>query len=311
MSRICLKGQGQEGSSKMGSKELFFQRYADLGESPRDVRVHQTIRVNTLKTTHQLLKDRLERNNFKLERIPWLQDGFAVKKSKQSIGSTTEYLLGHYYTQEAAAQLPVHVLDPKPGDMILDMTAAPGGKTTQMSQLMQNKGTIIALDLSNRLYSLKNNIERMGASNVMVYKKDARFVTDFKLQFDKILLDAPCSGNFVGDREWFEKRTFDDMKVRARLQKELIKAAAKVLKPGGILIYSTCSLEPEENEEVIDFILKKDNSLSLALIDLPIGDHGLPKAFGQSFHPDMAKCRRLWPWKSQTQGFFIAKVTKQ
>lgn len=292
------------------SKSIFFTRYEELGEKPHDVKISPTIRVNTLKTDAKTVLLRLQTKGFKITKIPFLPDGYIVRDGNQSAGSTTEYLLGHYYTQEAASQIPALILDPKPGELILDMAAAPGGKTTQMAALMQNTGTLMALDRGQRLYSIKNNIERMGVKNTIVIKKDARFVMDFGRKFAKILLDAPCSGNFIGDDKWLKKRTLEDIQARATLQKELIKAAARALAPGGTLVYSTCSLEPEENEMVIDFILKKDGGLRCVPIDFPIGDKGLVKPFGETLSKDIANCKRIWPWKSQTEGFFVAKLVR-
>ncbi|MEK6874244.1 MAG: RsmB/NOP family class I SAM-dependent RNA methyltransferase [Nanoarchaeota archaeon] len=292
------------------SKQEFFDRYKQLGQTPRDIVLHPTIRVNTLKILPNALISRLTAKGFAVSKIPWLRYGYDVRLGKQSIGSTTEYLMGYYYTQEAAAQLPVQVLDPQSGELVLDMCAAPGGKTTQISQWMQNTGTILALDKSFRLYSLKNNLERTSAGNIIIYKKDARFATDFGMIFNKILLDAPCTGNFVGDNTWFEKRALNDIRSRARLQKELIKAAAKILAPGGTLVYSTCSLEPEENEMIIDYILNKDTQLRLLDTGIEIGDPGLTSPFEKPLHQDIKKCTRLWPWNTNTQGFFIAKLTR-
>jgi len=149
----------------------------------------------------------------------------------------------------------------------------------------------------SRLNALANNIERCGISNVAIYRKDAQFAQDLNLKFDKILLDAPCSGNFASDPEWFNKRTIEGIKANVKTQKALLKEALRVLKPGGTVVYSTCSLEPEENEEVIEWAIDNLN-IKLAPIDLNIGSDGLT--------PKTRLCKRIWPDK--TQGFFIAKI---
>lgn len=291
---------------------FLLNRYKQLGQEfdPGDVKIRPSLRVNTLKTTELELVARLQKEGVKLKKIPYLDWGYWFE-STFSLGATPEYLLGYYYLQEAASQLPVQVLAPKPGETVLDMAAAPGSKTTQIAQYANNEGVIIALDDNQyRLSSVKNNVERLGIKNVILYKKDARFTSDFDTLFDKILLDAPCSGNFVTDKDWFNKKTIDGIKERSRLQKELLKAAVKVLKPNGTLVYSTCTLEPEENEINIDWLLKKYPELKLEPVELPIGDPGLTEVFGEKLNPEIAKCRRLWPHKTGTEGFFMAKIRK-
>ena len=180
------------------------------------------------------------------------------------------------------------------------MCAAPGSKTTQAAARMHNCGRIVAIDSNSpRLSALGNNLERCGVKNVVVYQKDAVFVADMGMKFDKILLDAPCSGNFMIDKDWFEKRTTADIKSMSRVQKGLLAAAVKALNPEGMIVYSTCSLEPEEDEEVIEWALS-NLPVKLAQIDLEIGDEGLTAK--------TKLCRRFWPDKTGTQGFFIAKL---
>jgi len=137
-------------------------------------------------------------------------------------------------------------------------------------------------------------------------------IFDFHRKFDKILLDAPCSGNFVIEPDFFSKKTVQGFLERARLQKELLKAAYKCLNKNGILVYSTCSLEPEENERVIDWFLRKYDDMKLEKISLkiPNASPGLTKAFDNEFSPELKKCMRIWP-SSGMQGFFIAKLVKE
>ena len=232
-------------------------------------------------------------------------------ESKFSAGAAPEHLMGYYYMQEAAAQIPVQILNPTKKDIVLDMSAAPGGKTTQIAQYMDNKGVIVGLDTNNlRLAILRNNIERSGIKNTILYQKDAKFVSDLGLSFDKILLDAPCSGNFCIDENWFDKHVPADMKAAAKTQKQLIASAFNVLKDGGELVYATCSLEPEENEFVVDWALRTYPELSLQKITIDIGDPGLTKAFGRKLNPQIKYAKRFWPHKTKTQGFFIVKFKK-
>jgi len=148
-------------------------------------------------------------------------------------------------------------------------------------------------------------------SNTLLYKKDSRFVADLGLQFDKVLLDAPCSGNYAIEEEFFTKKSVDGVRERSRLQKELLKAAIRVLKKGGTLIYSTCSLEPEENEMNMDWVLHKYPEMKLEQVKLDIGDDGLIDVFGKKLNPEIKKCKRFWPTKTETEGFFIAKLIKK
>jgi len=289
---------------------IFLERYKQLGEefNPDEIKSEPSLRINTLKIKDAELISRI---NATLTKIPFLQHGYHYE-SEFAVGAMPEYLQGYYYLQEAASQLPAEILEPKPGQMVLDMCAAPGSKTTQIAMMMKNKGTIIALDANNpRLPSLQNNLERCGATNAIIYKKDARYAEDLKLKFDKILLDAPCSGNFAIEKNWLEERSLDDLKILSKAQRQLVETAINILKPGGALVYSTCSLEPEEDELVINWLLEKYPGIELEEIKNDVGDKGLTDVFGQKLSPDIAKCKRLWPHKTGTQGFFIAKIRKK
>jgi 16S rRNA C967 or C1407 C5-methylase (RsmB/RsmF family) len=128
--------------------------------------------------------------------------------------------------------------------------------------------------------------------------------------FDKILLDAPCSGNYANDKAWFEERKVEELKLMVKAQKQLLETALSILKPNGMLVYSTCSLEPEEDEMMINWLLEKHSNVMLEKIDQSIGEPGLTKVFGKELKPDIALCKRLWPHKTGTQGFFLAKIRK-
>ena len=289
---------------------VFLDRYKELDQefNPEKIRVMNTLRVNTLKTDEKELVKRL---NAKLTKLSFLNQGYSYQ-SEFSMGATPEYLQGYYYLQEASSQLPAEILMPKENDLVLDMCAAPGSKTTQLAQLMNNKGRIIALDANNpRLASLQNNLERCGVTNTLVYKKDARFAEDLDLKFDKILLDAPCSGNFALEQNWFSERELEDSKLMSKSQKQLLDTAINILKLGGVVVYSTCSLEPEENELVINWLLENRDDVELEEIDKNIGDNGLTSVFGKKLNSQITKCKRLWPHKTGTQGFFLAKIRKK
>ena len=295
---------------------IFLQRYKKiLGEDYdklQQVRLRTSIRVNTLKIGKKELLKRLENKNAVLEETGFSDCGYFIK-SRFSAGSAPEYLQGYYYIQDAAAQLPAEVLIPSEDDVVLDMAAAPGGKTTQLAQMMKNKGVLVALDkASSRLMALRNNLERMGVANCIAYKMDSRKAEELGVKFDKILLDAPCSGSFIKDRKWFDKKTVEGFAEMANLQKELVKTAVSLLKKNGTLVYSTCSMEPEENEEVIHWALKTLN-IKLEKIKLncgdDCGDEALTGFLGRKYNPEVRKCIRIWPHKTGTQPFFMAKIT--
>ena len=226
-----------EGKSIIPLNNPLVQRYDKLGCKCIPVTLKHSLRVNTLKIPEKIIIDRLKKLKVELKKIPFTRYGY-YHEAKFSLGATPEYLQGYYYLQEAASQLPVHVLDPQKNESILDMCACPGSKTTQIAQYMENTGKIVAIDNdSRRLFALRNNLERCGVTNAVLYKKDARFTSDFGIQFDKVLLDVPCSGNYVIEENFFVNKSVFGIMERARLQKELIRAAIKVLKKDGILVY--------------------------------------------------------------------------
>jgi tRNA (cytosine40_48-C5)-methyltransferase len=280
---------------------IFAQRYKKLGEPATTVETRQAIRVNTLKTTKEKLIKRLEARRIEVEEIPFTEQGLYIIRSPFAIVSTPEYLLGLFYIQEAASQLPVPVLNPK--KLCLDACAAPGSKTTQIAETCP----VIAVDTrEDRLVAVQNNVERLGITNCRAYNLDFRGVKD---KFDYILLDAPCTGNFVTEgKMWFRNQSMKRILERSELQKSLISHAIELLNKDGTLVYSTCSLEPEENEMVIQYALE-NHKIKLETVDT-IGDPGLTEVFGNELNPEIKKCRRLWPWKTNTQGFFIAKIRK-
>lgn len=291
---------------------FFLERYKRFGQDidPSSIVLRPSIHINTLKISESELVNRFKGKGVVLKKLPELKFCYTLDKQDFSLASTPEYLQGQVYIQEVASQVPAIVLDPGHDDLVLDMCAAPGSKTTQLAQLMGNGGVIVALDVrSDRLLVLRDNLERCGVSNTLVYNKDARFVSDFGLEFDKVLLDAPCSGNFVVDTDWFDKRDMGGVVECSVLQKSLLKSALSVLKKGGVLVYSTCSLEPEEDEFVIDWLL---NNFQVRLEDLGLnmGSEGLIKVENRVLNTEIAKTRRFWPNISKTQGFFVAKVRK-
>ena len=305
----------------MVSVNHLMERYKSLvGDfNPENIIVKPCLRINTLRISEEKLIGRLKGQNVKLEKVPYLEHAYFFDAGF-SLASSVEYLMGFIYIQGAASQLPATVLlanvlelsDEKKKDMaVLDMCAAPGSKTTQIATLLNDEIPVVALDENlGRLTAVKYNVERLRLKSVLVYRKDARFSYDIGKTFSHILLDAPCSGNFCIEKDFFNKRSTEDFKNRARLQKELLRSAYKSLESGGTLVYSTCSLEPEEDEMVIDWFLENYEDMSCVNTGLELGDCGSIEVFDQKLNPEIAKTRKFWPHKTGTEGFFIAKLKK-
>jgi NOL1/NOP2/sun family putative RNA methylase len=291
----------------MSGKQFFIDRYVELGVNLMDVQARQAIRINQTNAKGKNLPERLRNIGLQLVKIPFLESGYWVAKSKVSVGATAEYLLGFYSVQEAAAQIPATLFTRLKGKMVLDACAAPGGKTVQLADLMQNTGVIIALDPNKkRLSALSNHLERCHISNAVAYNFDARLASKLNLKFDRILLDVPCSGNFASDTEWFKRRTLMDIEHNAQVQREILSEAVRCLSEEGEIVYSTCSLEPEENELNIDWAVKALN-LSTQEINC-FGSAGMTEVFGRKLDASVERCMRIWP--GETQGFFVCKLKK-
>jgi len=291
----------------MSSKEFFVRRYKESGWTHGEFELKPSIRINTMNAEEKSVVKRLESQGVELEKIPFVESGYWVRRSGFSIGATTEYLLGLCSIQEAAAQIPATLFTRLKNETVLDACAAPGGKTVHLADLMQNTGAIVALDIDRRrLRALSNQLERCHTKNTVVYQLDAREASRLNIKFDRILLDVPCSGNYATDRSWFKRRTLTDVERNAKLQRELLAGAFRVAKVGGEIIYATCSLEPEENELNIDWAIRT-HKLEIEEIDCP-GENGLTNVFGKQLDKSIEKCRRIWP--DPTQGFFVCKLKK-
>ncbi len=259
-----------------------------------------TIRVNTLKITKDELVKKLERKGFVLSEHPLHEQALIVNEQPFSIGATTEYLLGYYMLQDAASMLAVSELKPKAHEHVLDMAAGPGAKTTHICELMKNKGVVVACDTNKkRLLSVKYNAQRMGCENIIGLNIDARKIKELDLEFDKILLDAPCSalGTLYKNPE-LKNKTIPVKRLR-KLQIGLIETAIKVLKSKGTLVYSTCTVTLQENEEIVKHALNQGMKLQELSVKA-----GLPGLEG------LESARRFYPCLTDTQGFFIAKMVK-
>ncbi|MEM3500303.1 MAG: RsmB/NOP family class I SAM-dependent RNA methyltransferase [Candidatus Woesearchaeota archaeon] len=289
-------------------QSFFLKRYKSIGGDIQDIQLRKTLRVNTLKISTSEVKRRLEEKGVSLEEIPFVKNAFYYE-SRFSLGATPEYLLGYYYLQEAASMIPAVVLNPSPGEVVLDMCAAPGSKSTQLCELMNNTGVLIAVEKNRkRAEALSNNLERTGCRNAAVLLKDALEIEAGE-RFDRILLDAPCSGNYLSEPNWFVKRNIAGILKNSEMQKRLIEKAFKLLKRGGTIVYSTCSLEPEEDEEIVDYAIRV-LGMQAEQTGLEIGVQAVLEFNGREYEKSVSLARRLWPHLTGTQGFFIAKLKK-
>ena len=268
----------------------------------------KSIRVNTLKIDKE---DLLQKIDFEVKQIEWYEHGLWAKGE---ISKTLEYYMGYYHIQEAGSMIPPLFLplEEDKKSVVIDACAAPGSKTTQMAMMMENKGVIIANDVNiKRIRALVHNVQKAGAMNVVITNQDARRF-DLNSQADYVLLDAPCtaSGKIAKIESIVKKWNYARIKAMARKQKKLVEGAYKVLKKDGIMVYSTCSIEPEENEEVIDFAVKNFNlePEKFKIKGLKTRN-GIKKWNGKEYE-GADKCIRVWPQDNQTEGFFICRLRK-
>jgi NOL1/NOP2/sun family putative RNA methylase len=235
----------------------------------------------------------------------------AVTKAPLATGATTEYLLGHYYIQDLASCMAVDALDVAEGQAVLDIAAAPGGKTTFIAQKMNNTGAIIALEPNERrARSMSFNIMRCGVYNTSIFRMDGLHASKFEMmKFDRVLLDAPCSCEGVIAKDVTRKtsHTPQDVDYCSRMQEKLIEVAARCVKPTGILLYSTCSFAPEENEMVVDRLLQKSANITVEPIRHG-SSRGLTKFGEWTFDHQLKNALRLYPHIDDTTGFFIARL---
>ncbi len=308
--------------------QYFEQKYAQIWgkgtlnkllQKQKELISKKYIRVNISKTSSNVIEDFLKKNRVKYSQGT-LPNSFEIHKTFFNLTSSPQALLGEIYNQDIASQIPVHCLnlkqytDAKKPIKILDMAASPGSKTTQLSDLLTYYNVpheIVALELEEkRVQKLLNNLQKQQVHNCKVFNVAAQ---DFKSseQFDIILLDAPCSGNLIDDRNWISKRNKQGIEKQATLQKQLLKKAYSLLKGKGVLLYSTCSIEVEENEMNANwFVNNYKVSLMRPNVKLPFPTTPLTRYNKEIFTKEISKTIRCFPLTSNTQGFYIAVFEK-
>lgn len=261
-----------------------------------------SLRINSIKTTKDSVIKTLNENNISYEEISWYDNALVVNTKADELKKLDIYNNGEIYLQSLSSQLPPLFLNPQENELILDMAAAPGGKTTEIAALSNNKAMITAIE-KNKIRSerLQYNIDKQGAKKVSVLNTDARNLNEY-FMFDKILLDAPCSGSGTFTNSNFDNFSDDLVERSTKFQKSLITEAIKHLKVGGELIYSTCSILDVENEKIIEYILSNNKNIELVPLDLS-NYQDLPQL------PTKEGTLCVMPTKYY-EGFYVAKIKK-
>lgn len=329
--------------SKLQLKDSFIERYSSLlGDKYDDFVKYSTsylrkcVRINTIKKDVDLIVKNLS-SDWKLAPVSWCKEGYFlegnISEDRYDVGNAREHTLGYIYVQEAASMLPPIVLfqdlenhsrnrvgristeDDFKDLKVLDMCASPGSKTTQLAQYMKNVGTLIANDIQiSRLKPLSLNMQRCGVKNGILTFMDGNGFKKKNILFDRILVDAPCSGTGTIRRSFKIAQMWSPGLVRkmASIQRKLLKTAISILKPGGVIVYSTCTLEPEENERIVSFALNDFPDMYLEDIDVDIiRSEPIKEWNGETFHPDVKKCLRIHPMDNNSEGFFVARLRKR
>lgn len=271
-----------------------------------------SLRVNSLKINPQDFFALFEKSPSNA--IPFIEHAFKIER-KSTYTKTPFYHSGLFYIQESSSMLPVEVLDPKPGEIILDSCASPGSKTTQIISKMENQGLLIANEIRrDRIGRLMENIIRWGAKNCIVTNQASTSFRPMLEFFDKILIDAPCSGEgmFRKDAEALSHWSVKNVMQCSLVQKNILRDLIPTLKVGGSLVYSTCTMAPEENEENLNWILKTyPNCFEIEEIKaFNVGSNGLISFQDKQYDTAVTRSRRIWPYDWEGEGFFVAKIKK-
>lgn len=272
---------------------------------------YQALRVNHLKDPREEIR---KKEDFLGEEVPWAQGGYYYKEESHP-GKHPFHEAGVYYIQEPSAMAPASILGALPGERVLDLCAAPGGKSTQIGSAMQGEGILVCNEIHpQRAKILSENIERMGIANALVCNHEPAYLADrFPEYFDRILVDAPCSGEgmFRKNEDAAQQWSMENIEMCAARQRDILESAASMLKKGGCMVYSTCTFAPEEDEGTVDSFLKNHPEFSLEQIRLYPGmEPGRPE-WVPGGSSELVKTVRLWPHKLKGEGHFMALLKKE
>ena len=327
---MAKKKKKKGGSASRRLPEVFLERLERIvGRSNMEqvcktfVEKPTTFRVNTIKTTVQQVLSTLQEQGITIKRVPWYSDAFVLtNKSQKELSSLDVYAEGKIYLQSLASMAPPFILDPQPGEKVLDLTAAPGSKTSQMAAMMNKKGELVANDIHPiRGQRLAHNMHALGVDeeaddwNFTLHNIDGEVLVEtYENYFDKVLVDAPCSGEsrfIAGSARTYRFWNEEYVRKMAFEQSKLLMAGWKALKPGGTLVYSTCTMSPEENERRIDKFLLHAKDAKIIPCSIK-GQKMLPPVVKWEETPytnEVKKTLRIFP-TDQMEGFYVAKITK-
>lgn len=292
-------------------KELLGEEFGQY-KACLDQPMYHGIRINTMKIS---VEDFMKINPFHLKPVPWCPNGFYYDENLDKPSKHPYYYAGLYYIQEPSAMTPASVLPIEEGDRVLDICAAPGGKSTELAAKLNGTGILVSNDISaSRAKALLKNLEVFGAENALIVSEAPyKLAERFPNYFDKILIDAPCSGEgmFRKSNSMITAWENNGNQLFKDLQVSILDQVVKMLKPGGMLLYSTCTFAPLENEQSIEYLLSLDDSLSLVDFDpYKDFDHGHPE-WSETKNEELTKCARLWPHRIEGEGHFVTLVKKE
>ncbi|MEM2021508.1 MAG: RsmB/NOP family class I SAM-dependent RNA methyltransferase [Zestosphaera sp.] len=326
--RIRVDLNARRLAEKYGYRPYMVSRYLEMFKGEGEVEellrsfdkvLNPVVRCNTLKTRDcSELQERLSRHGYILRPVEWVENAYeVVRESKTpSLGSTHEHLLGMYYLYRGRASLlPPVILSPSQEDVVADVAAAPGGKTTHMAQLMRNMGAILAVEpVTRRLKVLRNNVERLGVRNAVILKLDGRRVGEvFKGYFSKALLDAPCTGEGVimMDPSRKTRTALRDLIRHHEAQVKLLNAALNSLRKGGRLLYTTCSIAPEEDELVVSEVLGLRSDVRVIGLESPLKlSPPITDYYNLHVERQVRLCGRTYPHVHGMEGFFLCLLER-
>lgn len=282
--------------------------YEELIEAFNEQRQYG-LRVNTLKAD---VEEFLKVSPFQLEGVPWTTDGFYISGG-DTPGKHPYYHAGLYYIQEPSAMLPGQILGAQPGEKVLDLCAAPGGKTVQIAAAMKGRGLLVSNDINaERVKALVKNIELCGVRNAIVLNESPdKLVRNFEGYFDRVIIDAPCSGEGMFRKDEAAARSWESFKCErcTQLQEPILHSADRLLKPGGTLVYSTCTFSPEEDEQMIAKFMQQHEGYELVEIPKAAGIEGGRPQWADG-NEAFERAARLWPHRVRGEGHFVAKLVK-